>query len=137
MFLQFTPAYRFAFLQTGILPRAVFHKPPERKTRCGKRTQTVVFHTVFIPQALRCPKLKNHFSAEDAQSKAAGILNRLSPAIAAQRHIIAHRRYFSGVENCNFPRLFHTEKRQRPGVENLGPVHSRLEKNKSPLRNGL
>ena len=53
MFLQFTPAYRFAFLQTGILPRAVFHKPPERKTRCGKRTQTVVFHTVFIPQARR------------------------------------------------------------------------------------
>ena len=29
---------------------------------------------------------------------------------------------FSGVENCNFPRLFHTEKRQRPGVENLGPA---------------
>ena len=53
MFLQFTPAYRFAFLQIGILPRAVFHKPPERKTRCGKRTQTVVFHTVFIPQARR------------------------------------------------------------------------------------
>ena len=26
---------------------------------------------------------------------------------------------FSGVENCMFPRLFHTEKRQRPGVENL------------------
>jgi len=36
-----------------------------------------------------------------------------------------------------FPRLFHTEKRQRPGVENLGPVHSRLEKNKLPLGNGL
>ena len=53
MFLQFTPAYGFAFLQTGILPRAVFHKPPGRKTRCGKRTQTVVFHTVFIPQARR------------------------------------------------------------------------------------
>ena len=45
MFLQFTPAYGFAFLQSGILPRAVFHKPPGRKTRCGKRTQTVVFHT--------------------------------------------------------------------------------------------
>ncbi len=44
---------------------------------------------------------------------------------------------FSGVENCMFPRLFHTEKRQRPGVENLWPVHSRLEKNKSPLKNGL
>ena len=27
---------------------------------------------------------------------------------------------FSGVENCRFPRLFHTEKRQRPGVENWG-----------------
>ena len=93
--------------------------------------------TAERPQALRCPKLKNHFSAEDAQSKAAGILNRLSPAIAAQRHIIARRRHFSGVENCNFPRLFHTEKRQRPGVENLGASHSRLEKNKSPLRNGL
>ena len=26
---------------------------------------------------------------------------------------------FSGVENCMFPRLFHTEKRQRPSVENL------------------
>ena len=26
------------------------------------------------------------------------------------------------MENCNFPRLFHTEKRQRPGVENLGPA---------------
>ena len=49
MFLQFTPAYGFAFLQIGILPRAVFHKPPGRKTRCGKRTQTVVFHTVFAP----------------------------------------------------------------------------------------
>ena len=93
--------------------------------------------TAERPQALRCPKLKNHFSAEDAQSKAAGILNRLSPAIAAQRHIIARRQHFSGVENCNFPRLFHTEKRQRPGVENLGLFHSRLEKNKSPLRNGL
>ena len=45
MFLQFTPAYGFAFLQSGILPRAVFHKPPGRKTRCGKRTQTAVFHT--------------------------------------------------------------------------------------------
>ena len=53
MFLQFTPAYGFAFLQSGILPRAVFHKPPGRKTRCGKRTQTVVFHTVFAPQARR------------------------------------------------------------------------------------
>ena len=49
MFLQFTPAYGFAFLQIGISPRAVFHKPPGRKTRCGKRTQTVVFHTVFTP----------------------------------------------------------------------------------------
>ena len=29
---------------------------------------------------------------------------------------------FSGVENCNFPRIFHTEKRRRPGVENLGPA---------------
>ena len=29
---------------------------------------------------------------------------------------------FSGVENCMFPRLFHTEKRQRPGVEHLGPA---------------
>ena len=28
----------------------------------------------------------------------------------------------NSVENCNFPRLFHTEKRQRPGVENLGPA---------------
>ena len=53
MFLQFTPAYGFAFLQSGILPRAVFHKPPGRKTRCGKRTQTAVFHTVFAPQARR------------------------------------------------------------------------------------
>ena len=53
MFLQFTPAYGFAFLQSGILPRAVFHKPPGGKTRCGKRTQTVVFHTVFAPQAQR------------------------------------------------------------------------------------
>ena len=53
MFLQFTPAYGFAFLQSGILPRAVFHKPPGRKTRCGKRTQTAVFHTVFAPQAWR------------------------------------------------------------------------------------
>ena len=34
----------------------------------------------------------------------------------------ARRRHFSGVENCIFPRLFHTEKRQRPGVENLGPA---------------
>ena len=53
MFLQFTPAYGFAFLQSGILLRAVFHKPPGRKTRCGKRTQTAVFHTVFTPQARR------------------------------------------------------------------------------------
>jgi len=45
LFLQFTPAYGFAFLQSGILPRTVFHKPPGRKSRCGKRTQTVVFHT--------------------------------------------------------------------------------------------
>ena len=29
---------------------------------------------------------------------------------------------FSGVENCIFPRLFHTEKRRRPGVENLRPA---------------
>ena len=29
---------------------------------------------------------------------------------------------FSGVENCMFPCLFHTEKRQRPGVENLRPA---------------
>ena len=49
MFLQFTPAYGFAFLQIGISPRAVFHKPTGRKNRCGKRTQTVVFHTGFTP----------------------------------------------------------------------------------------
>ena len=53
MFLQFTPAYGFAFLQSGILPRAVFHKPPGRKTRCGKRTQTAVFHTVFPAKKCR------------------------------------------------------------------------------------
>ena len=64
MFLQFTPAYGFAFLQSGILPRAVFHKPPERKNRCGKRTQTAVFHTVFIP-------------TEPSQSPAATIGSRL------------------------------------------------------------
>ena len=63
-FLQFTPAYGFAFLQSGILPRAVFHKPPGRKARCGKRTQTVIFHTVFIP-------------AEPSQSPAATIGSRL------------------------------------------------------------
>ena len=64
LFLQFTPAYGFAFLQSGILPRAVFHKPPGRKARCGKRTQTVIFHTVFIP-------------AEPSQSPAATIGSRL------------------------------------------------------------
>ena len=47
-----------------ILPRAVFHKPPERKNRCGKRTQTAVFHTVFIP-------------AEPSQSPAVTIGSRL------------------------------------------------------------
>ena len=64
LFLQFTPAYGFAFLQSGILPRAVFHKPPGRKARCGKRTQTVIFHTVFIP-------------AEPSQSPAVTIGSRL------------------------------------------------------------
>ena len=69
MFLQFTPAYGFAFLQSGILPRAVFHKPPGRKTRCGKRTQTAVFHTVFAPQARRgnCPP-----SGDDAEVTPSG-----------------------------------------------------------------
>ena len=57
--------------------------------------------TAERPQAFRCPKPKNHFSAEDAQSKAAGILNRLSPAIAAQRHII-----------CTPPALFRCGKLQ-------------------------
>ena len=69
MFLQFTPAYGFAFLQSGILPRTVFHKPPGRKTRCGKRTQTVVFHTVFAMQARRrsCPP-----SGDDAEVTPSG-----------------------------------------------------------------
>ena len=69
MFLQFTPAYGFAFLQSGILPRAVFHKPPGRKKQCGKRTQTVVFHTVFTPQARRgnCPP-----SGDDAEVTPSG-----------------------------------------------------------------
>ena len=71
------------------------------------------------PQAFQNPKISNNSSSETAQSSAEGILNVRSPAIAAQRHIIACRWHFSGVENCNFPRLFHTEKRQRPGVENL------------------
>ena len=46
------------------------------------------------------------------RSETGGVCSRRSPRAAA----------FSGVENCNFPRLFHTEKRQRPGVENLGPA---------------
>ena len=41
--------------------------------------------TAERPQALRCPKLENYFSALDAQSKAEGILNRSVCAIAAQR----------------------------------------------------
>ena len=52
LFLQFTPAYGFAFLQSGILPRAVFHKPPGEKNP-GWKTDTNsgfpqgVFHTFF------------------------------------------------------------------------------------------
>ena len=38
------------------------------------------------PQAFQNPKISNNSSAEAAQSSAEGILNRPSPAIAAQRH---------------------------------------------------
>ena len=41
------------------------------------------------PQAFQNPKISNNSSAETAQSSAEGILNVRSPAIAAQRHIIA------------------------------------------------
>ena len=64
----FPPHRRFYRKQTRLLLPAVHALSRENGT--AER-----------PQALRCPKLKNHFSAEDAQSKAAGILNRLSPPL--------------------------------------------------------
>ena len=39
-----------------------------------------------------------------------------------RRRLRGFSRDKNSVENCNFPHLFHTEKRQRPGVENLGPA---------------
>ena len=39
-----------------------------------------------------------------------------------RRRLRGFSRDKNSVENCSFPRLFHTEKRQRPGVENLGPA---------------
>ena len=47
------------------------------------------------PQAFQNPKISNNFSAETAQSNAEGILNRPSPAIAAQRHVIAQAHHFA------------------------------------------
>ena len=46
----------------------------------------------------------------------------LSGGSCRSRRLRGFSRDKNSVENCNFPRLFHTEKRQRPGVENLGPA---------------
>ena len=87
------------------------------------------------PLSLRSNSLSQNLGFASSQGAELPLpLGKLSPTKGRLRGFSRDK---NSVENCNFPRLFHTEKRQRPGVENLGPVHSRLEKNKSPLRNGL